>query len=259
MFNSKKLKVFLFTLSITMFTAHSAKAATYKVASGDSLFTISKTFNTNTYALKSDNNLKSSIIYPGQALNVPAVSYKVKSGDTLYLIAKRNGISLASLRKANNYWKDTIYVGQTLLLPKTSSTAAAAQTQTQISKGVIPYTQSDLDLLARLIYAEAQGQPYKAQLAVGAVVVNRVQSTAWPNTIKSVIYQKSAGYYQFTPVLNGFINKPASSEARQAALEALKGADPTNGAQFYFDDSTKNTWLWSKKVALRVGNMVFSY
>lgn len=258
MIKLSKITTALLAVSLTVLTAHSAKAANYRVVSGDSLYTIGKTFATNTYTIKNTNNLKSDIIYPGQVLNVPAKTYTVKSGDSLYLIAKRHGVSLNALRKANNYWTDTIYVGQTLLLPGTSAVPTDANAA-KPSAGVIPYTESDLDLLARLVHAEAQGQPYKAQVAVAAVVVNRVQSSDWPNTIRNVIYHKSAGYYQFTPVVNGWINKPASAAARQAALEALKGADPTKGAEFYFDDSTKNTWLWSKPVALRVGNMVFSY
>lgn len=253
--NTKIFKVTLFALGLTLFSAHTAEAASYRVASGDSLYTISSTFNTSTSAIMRYNNLTSSVIYPGQVLNVAANQYVVKSGDTLYLIAKKFGISLYSLRKANNYWSDSIYPGQVMLIPG----SAAASTTTSVSRGVIPYTEADLDLLARLIHAEAQSQSYKAQVAVGAVVVNRVQSSAWPNTIRDVIYQKTGGYYQFTPVVNGWINQPASATARQAALDALRGYDPTNGAEFYFDDSTKNTWLWSKPVALRDGNMVFSY
>lgn len=256
MINSKKLKILLFTVGITLFTAHSVKAASYTVVSGDSLYNIGKTFNTNTNTLKSDNKLVSDSIYPGQLLNVPAKDYIVSSGDTFYLIAKANNITVDSLKKANNYWLDFIYVGQKLIIPNTSY---SLNNSTQTTKGVIPYTVADLDLLARLVRAEAEGQPYKAKVAVAAVVVNRVQSTAWPNTIKDVIYQRVNGYYQFSPVLNGYINKPASAEDRQAALEALKGYDPTNGAQFYFDDSTTNSWLWSKSIALRVDRMVFSY
>jgi spore germination cell wall hydrolase CwlJ-like protein len=256
--NNKIFKFTLFALGLTLFSAHTAEAASYKVVSGDSLYSISKTFNTTSQELMKDNNLSSSVIYPGQVLNVDTFNYTVKSGDSLYLIAKRYGVSLYSLRRINNYWKDYIYTGQVLLIPG-SNVVQAASTSISANASVIPYTESDLDLLARLIHAEAQGQSYKAQVAVGAVVVNRVQSSAWPNTIREVIYHKSGGYYQFTPVVNGWINKPASSTARQAALDALKGYDPTNGAEFYFDDSTKNTWLWSKSVALRDGNMVFSY
>lgn len=256
MITSHKLKIFLFTLGITLFTAHSVKAAGYTVVSGDTLYNIGKTFNTNAYTLKYDNKLISDSIYLGQILNVPAKDYTVKSGDTLYLISKANGINVDSLKKANNYWLDFIYVGQRLIIPSTNYSISTAS---QTVKGVIPYTESDLDLLARLVRAEAEGQPYKAKVAVAAVVVNRVQSSAWPNTIKDVIYQKVNGYYQFSPVLNGYINKPAATEDRQAVLEVLKGYDPTNGAQFYFDDSTTNTWLWSKSIALRIDKMVFSY
>ncbi|MCM0648534.1 LysM peptidoglycan-binding domain-containing protein [Clostridium swellfunianum] len=254
MIKSKILNVTLFALGLTLFSSHVAKAATYKVAPGDSLYTISRSFNTTTHELMTNNKLSNSLIYPGQLLNVPDRKYTVRSGDTLYLIAKKYGVTINSIRNTNNYWKDYIYPGQVLVIPGKSSFTASS-----VSKGVVPYTQSDLDLLARLIQAEAQGQSYKSQVAVGAVVINRVQSSAWPNTIRDVIYQKSGGYYQFTPVVNGWINKSASTTARQAALDALRGYDPTNGAEFYFDDSTKNTWLWSKTVALRDGNMVFSY
>lgn len=116
----------------------------------------------------------------------------------------------------------------------------------------------DLDLLARLITAEAQGEPYEAQVAVGAVVLNRVQSSAWPDTITTVIYQKIDGYYQFTPVVNGWIDKPAQAEAVKAAKEALSGADPTNGAQFYYDDKCTNQWILAKPVSTQIGHMIFA-
>lgn len=256
MIKSNKIKTLLLAVSMTLFVGYNAKAANYKVVSGDSLYTISSVFNSSTSVLMKDNNLTASTIYPGQILNVPGKQYTVKSGDSIYLIAKNNRISIYSLRKANNLWVDYIYPGQVLLIPGSNNVQA---TVLKTYYGAIPYTDSDIDLLARLIYAEAQSEPYKAQVAVGAVVVNRVQSSAWPNTVRDVIYQRVNGYYQFTPVLNGWINKPASAQARQAAIDALKGYDPTNGAQFYFDDSTTNTWLWSKPVALRVDNMVFSY
>jgi spore germination cell wall hydrolase CwlJ-like protein len=117
----------------------------------------------------------------------------------------------------------------------------------------------DLDLLARLITAEAQGEPYKAQVAIGAVVLNRVKSSDWPDSIKAVIYQKIGGYYQFTPVVNGWIDKPAEAECIKAAKEALSGADPTNGAQFYYDDTTTNEWILAKPVSIQIGHMIFAF
>jgi spore germination cell wall hydrolase CwlJ-like protein len=229
-----------------------AYAATYKVASGDSLSVIGKLFNTTVSSLKQTNNLSSDTIYIGQALTVPGDIYAVKSGDSLYLIANRYGIPINYLRKANNEWDNTIYVGQKLVLPGIINGKST-------STGVIPYTASDVDLLARLIRAEAESQPYSAKVAVGAVVVNRVQSSQWPNTISGVIYQRINGYYQFSPTLNGTINKPADQASINAAYDALRGADPTNGAMFYFDDSATNQWLWSKPVAARIDNMVFVY
>jgi spore germination cell wall hydrolase CwlJ-like protein len=117
----------------------------------------------------------------------------------------------------------------------------------------------NLDLLARLITAEAQAEPYEAKVAVGAVVMNRVQSGSWPNTIKDVIYQNINGYYQFTPVVNGWINKPAEPGSIEAAKAALNGSDPTNGAEFYYDDTTTNEWILSKPVSTKIGHMIFAF
>ncbi|WP_312653710.1 cell wall hydrolase [Aminipila sp.] len=119
--------------------------------------------------------------------------------------------------------------------------------------------ESDLDLLARLITAEAQGEPYEAKVAVGAVVINRVNSGVWAHTIKGVIYQNINGYYQFTPVVNGWIDKPAQPECIQAAEAAMNGADPTGGAQFYYDDKTTNAWILSKPVSVQIGHMIYAY
>lgn len=116
-----------------------------------------------------------------------------------------------------------------------------------------------IDLLARLICAEAQGEPYEAKVAVGAVVINRVQSGAWAPTISDVIYQNINGYYQFTPVENGWINKPADSDSIKAAKAALRGDDPTNGAQFYYDDKATNTWILSKPVSVQIGHMFYAF
>ncbi len=121
-----------------------------------------------------------------------------------------------------------------------------------------PY-ESDLNLLARLITAEAQGEPYDAKLAVGAVVINRVNSGVWAHTIKEVIYQNINGYYQFTPVANGWIDKPAQPECIQAAEAAMNGVDPTGGAQFYYDDKTTNAWILSKPVSVQIGHMIYAY
>ena len=253
-------------LSLVLCQAN-VSAATYKVAANDSLYKISKLFKTTVSTIKKTNNLKSDTIQKGQKLTISAKIYTVKKGDTLNKIAKANKISLANLRKANNKYNDTLKIGQKLILPgikataKTTAvaktTATSAKVEAASSKAVIKYTQKEKDLLARLITAEATGQPYKAMVAIGGVVVNRVQSKEWPDTITAVINDVPGGYYQFTPVKNGYIKKPASDIAIKAAGEALLGADPSKGAMFYFDDSSTNDWLWAKPQTAKFGNMVF--
>jgi len=252
-FNFKKVKASLFVASfLVIFLSQTAFAASYTVVQGDSLYKIGSTFNTTVDSLKTSNKLTSDSINKGQVLSVPAKIYSVKRGDTLYGISKNNEIAITTLRKANNKWDNVIYSGQKLIIP--SPTLA-----TSTNKAVVPYTSSDIDLLARLVTAEASDQPYTAMVSVGAVVVNRVKDARFPKTIKDVIYQVDGGYYQFTPVKNGWINNPASEDCKKAAYDALHGSDPTKGGVYYFDDSTTNKWLWSKPLAARIGNMVYTY
>ncbi len=260
---SKRLKALLVMLPLTMLLGHTAHAASYTVASGDSLYTIGKLFNTTADTIMQNNNLSGTVIYPGQVLNVSSDTYTVKAGDSIYLIAKKYGLTVSALRTANNIWSNTIYPGQQLVLPGIKSSANTAapsvSSSSNTSGSVISYTESDLDLLSRLIMAEAGNQPYSAKVGVGAVVINRVKSQEFPNTISGVIYERDNSYYQFTPVENGYIYKPADSDAIKAAYDALHGSDPTHGALYYFDDSATNKWLWSKPLAARIGRMVYVY
>lgn len=256
MFKLNKLRTFIAAAAFTFMAGTSAKAASYQVVSGDSLYYISKTFNSSVQALVNNNGLTGYSIYPGQVLSVPGVDYTVKSGDSLYFIAQRYGISVNLLRLANNKWTDMIYIGEKLVIPTGSNWTTS---QSAAPKGVISYTSSDVDLLARLITAEAGGESYNAMVSVGAVIVNRVKSAEFPNTISGVIYDQPGGYYQFTPVLNGMINKPASQTAINAAYDALKGTDPTNGALYFYDTTATNSWLRSKPVAANIGGLIFAY
>jgi N-acetylmuramoyl-L-alanine amidase len=250
------LKSTLLALTLALVSSSSVYAAPYEVKSGDTLYKISNAYNTTTNVLMKSNGLVNYTIYAGQVLDVPATAYKVVSGDTLYSIAKKYSIPLDKIRIANNKWSNTIYPGEVLNIPITSTTV---QPIPQSTIGVIPYNASDVDLLARLITAEAGGESYNAMLSVGGVVVNRVQSSLFPNTISGVINERSYGYYQFTPVQNGMINKVASQIAINAAYEALKGTDPTNGALYFYDSTVTNTWLTSKPVATSVGKLTFAY
>ena len=113
---------------------------------------------------------------------------------------------------------------------------------------------SDLNLLARLIYGEARGEPYAGQVAVGAVVLNRVKNSSFPNTISGVIYQSGA----FDVVKDGQINLSPDSTAKKAAQDALNGWDPSYGAIYYFNPSTAtNKWIWSRPMTVTIGRHRF--
>lgn len=112
----------------------------------------------------------------------------------------------------------------------------------------------DLNLLAHLVYAEARGEPYSGQVAVASVVLNRVKSTSFPNTVAGVIYERGA----FSVVSDGQINLNPNQTAISAARDALNGWDPTYGAIYYFNPNTAtNGWIWSRPVTVVIGNHRF--
>ena len=115
---------------------------------------------------------------------------------------------------------------------------------------------SDVQLLARAINGEARGESYEGQVAVGAVILNGVKHSEFPNTIAGVIYQPGA----FTAVSDGQINVPIdeSSSVVKAAQDALNGWDPTNGCIYYFNPNTAtNKWIWSKQIVKTIGKHNF--
>ncbi len=115
-------------------------------------------------------------------------------------------------------------------------------------------TSGDVDLLARLISAEARGEPYTGQVAVGAVVLNRVNSPAFPNTMSGVIYQSGA----FTCLSDGQFWQPVADSAYKAARDALNGWDPSGGAIYYFNPNTAtSSWIWSRPVLNVIGKHRF--
>lgn len=114
---------------------------------------------------------------------------------------------------------------------------------------------ADLNLLARCVYGEARGEPYTGQVAVAAVVLNRVKSASFPNTVSGVIYQAGA----FTAVADGQINLTPNQSAYNAARDALNGWDPTNGCLYYYNPATATSkWIWSLKVELKIGRHNFA-
>ena len=122
------------------------------------------------------------------------------------------------------------------------------------SSGATASNDSNLNLLSRLIYGEARGEPYVGQVAVGAVVLNRVKSSSFPNTIAGVIYQNGA----FDVVSDGQINLVQNSTAKKAAQDALNGWDPSYGAIYYFNPNTATSkWIWSRPMTVTIGKHRF--
>lgn len=122
------------------------------------------------------------------------------------------------------------------------------------SNSSVSTNSNDLNLLARVIYGEARGEPYTGQVAIGAVVLNRVRNSSFPNTIAGVVYQSGA----FDAVSDGQINLTPNSTAKKAAQDALNGWDPTYGAIYYFNPKTAtNKWIWSRPMTVTIGNHRF--
>lgn len=141
---------------------------------------------------------------------------------------------------------------QTPSAPSTSSTKISG---TNASGKTVGYKNVDTNLLARCVNGEARGESYLGQVAVAAVVLNRIADPAFPKTIANVIYQPQA----FTSVSDGQINLPPSASAIRAAQEAESGVDPSGGALFFFNPAkTTNKFLWSLQEIKQIGNHIFA-
>lgn len=122
---------------------------------------------------------------------------------------------------------------------------------TALASGSIPSaTESNIYLLARIISAEARGEPYTGQVAVGAVILNRIKHPSFPDTLSGVIYQEGA----FTAIVDGQFNQPISDSAYNAARDALNGWDPTGGAIYYYNPAkTSNAFMHSRPIIVTIG------
>lgn len=163
--------------------------------------------------------------------------YGEKTRDAVILFQKRNGLTVdGRVGKAT-----AAALGVTL------TSSSGSSTSTIVS--------ADQKLLAKLVYAEARGESYKGQVAVAAVVLNRVASSSFPNTISGVIYQTGA----FSCVSNGSINNTPNDSAVRAALDAMNGWDPTNGCLYYYNPGkTSDSWIRTRTVVTVIGNHYFA-
>ena len=132
---------------------------------------------------------------------------------------------------------------------------ARALGMTLSGSGGTSQSSNDLHLLAKCVHAEARGEPYTGQVAVAAVILNRVKSPSFPNTIAGVIYQP----YAFTAVDDGQINLTPNQTAYKAAQDALNGWDPTYGCLYYYNPATAtSSWIWSRQTVVTIGKHVFA-
>lgn len=192
--------------------------------------TLSRVGSTGTEVTQVQQKLKSLGFYTG-------------SVDGVYGSATKKAV--AAFQKSVGLTADGVTGNATLLYLGLSSGSGGGYGQ---------HSQNDVSLLARVISAEARGEPYTGQVAVGAVILNRVESPSFPNTIAGVIYQPGA----FTCLTDGQFNQPVADSAKRAAQDALNGWDPTNGSIYYYNPKTAiSQWIRSRPILLRIGNHVF--
>lgn len=179
------------------------------------------------------------------------ILYTVRSGDTLFKIAKQYDISLNSLVKTNKLNSTLIYPNEVLVIPGQTDDVQAV-----LSRG---FSREDLHMLAKAIHAEARGESFTGQVAVGAVILNRLKSPDFPKTIEAVIMQKNNNVYQFTPVADGTIHLEPDESSIKAAVQAMKGWDPTSGALFFYNPKiATDKWIRTLPVEAKIGNHVFA-
>lgn len=158
--------------------------------------------------------------------------------------------AVIKFQKKNGLTADGICGKRTLAalgLPSGSSSSGS-------SGGTGKYSAADVEMLARMISGEARGEPYTGQVAVGAVILNRVEHSSFPNSISGVLYQSGA----FDALKDGQFYSAATDSAIKAAKDAINGWDPSGGAIYYYNPSTAtNKWIRSRPIIARIGNHVF--
>lgn len=170
--------------------------------------------------------------------------HRVERGDTLWRLSRLFGTTVSGIQDVNGLSGDLILVDQVLVIPEDDADAAQ-------------FDPESVELMARMIVAEAEGEPYLGMVAVGAVIMNRVESPHFPDTIRAVLFQRG----QFEPIANGrFWRVQVREIHRRAARAALSGVDPTGGALFFFAPrKTSNRFMWSRPVIRDIGNHRFTH
>ena len=162
--------------------------------------------------------------------------------------------AVIAFQKKNGLTADGV-VGQSTYKALGMNSSYQALQGANTSSGMSGYTSSDVYLLAKTIYAEGRGEPYVGQVAIGAVIMNRIRSASFPNTISGVVYQKGA----FTAVDDGQINLTPNETAMKAARDAINGWDPTGGALYYYNPAVATSaWIFDRQTVTVIGKHVFA-
>jgi N-acetylmuramoyl-L-alanine amidase len=141
-------------------------------------------------------------------------------------------------------------------LEKVTKYTAKTSKPSRVSSSNVPegYSKNDINLMANAVYGESRGEPFTGQVAVAAVILNRVESPIFPNSVAGVIYQPGA----FTAVSDGQINLTPNETAKKAVIDAINGWDPTSGCIYYFNpDTATSKWIWGRPQELTIGHHIF--
>lgn len=238
-------------VAATVVAPLTAWASTVTVQPGQSLYKIAAQNHITLQSLESANpNVSARNLQVGSVLTIPssATSYTVKSGDTMWKIAHEYGVTLGALQGANPHVSAAdLMVGTRLTIPAGGSARSSTASAVNTSSASRSYSNA-IYWLSRIISAESANQTVDAQISVGDVVWHRVQSSKYPNTVKSVVFQISNGHYQFSPVLNGTIYHTPSPTSIQAAHDVLdKHMDLVPGAYVFYTRSKIPSTSWVLK------------
>jgi N-acetylmuramoyl-L-alanine amidase len=240
----------------------------YLVKKGDTLNSIAKKHQITVDELKAANGLSSDVIYVNDYLAIPdhaetpadpstpgktgndVLVIKVKEGERLLDIAGWDGKIARSILRLNRLPNIRLKAGQQLLIPDIYSDIVSAKMSVVRKRS--SNTDGNILTLAKVINTESRGEPYQGQVAVGAVVINRLLNPIFPDDLNGVV---------FAPGQFAYSNAKPQSSSLNAAIDAAGGADPTYGALFFYNPktSTDTGWVTGRRIAVKIGSHVFLY
>lgn len=247
-------------VSVSILHSPKPRGELIRIRPGDTLWALSQRFHLEVKQLERVNHLTGTTIIAGHSLMIPQ-KYTVQRGDSLKGLAFRFGVLPDDLRAINpGLGSGALPVGTSLLIPYTGPRSLPAEQPRRMVAVTVPQgtvhspIASNFSLLAHLVEAEAGNQPFIGQVAVAAVVINRIKSHKFPNTLEGVIFAPG----QFESVSNGTYRAAPSPTAIRAAGAALAGWDPTHGATYFFNPAlSHDAWMSHQKVLVQIADQRF--